>query len=571
VQRNLQSGSTWVHNYVFDRDGRLTDDSGAQASNGYAFHLALGYGPTASAVTDSVYKTATVDGAVYGYWYDAFGRRRLKNYPTGRSDEFFHDFSNRLLTDQGNSSVIQPLTAIPIDDYVWLAGRPIALVRGQTDTSFVRLSDSTLDCKRNEDAALCGLYFVVTDNARKPVLMLDGSGRVTGVADYDPFGFPNRVSTFDTGAHPYGITPGDVQIADMPQVPGGPSVSVRARVLFQLIETESSGAVPVDFAYLKDADSGVQLGPNIGGGPRGRVWTDWQSTQAGHVQVWFHSDDRNCCPDGSGGLICQLDPVACPTYPNYPYVGAVLETYEYQRYQTGASPFWTPLRLAGHYYDPETELFENLNRNYDPSLGRYVQPEPIFSNPDLLRLAALNGYGIPPPYGFSRNNPLYFLDSTGDVAIAIPVAVAVGEALFWTGVIGAGVWCIGTHCIGDLDDLLGRKPAAPIVKHENQEDTAAPPDDNVCTPDKPVQDTSGQSKINDPDQDAVIQLAKELAKKGIPISSEEAKALLEWAKEYGVFPYHPEPEEGWESHPDRNFKDPHIHVGPVDHLPVKVR
>ncbi|HYD50917.1 MAG TPA: RHS repeat-associated core domain-containing protein, partial [Terriglobales bacterium] len=35
------------------------------------------------------------------------------------------------------------------------------------------------------------------------------------------------------------------------------------------------------------------------------------------------------------------------------------------------------LRFPGQYYDPETQLSQNWHREYDPTLGRYVQSDPI--------------------------------------------------------------------------------------------------------------------------------------------------------------------------------------------------
>jgi RHS repeat-associated protein len=66
----------------------------------------------------------------------------------------------------------------------------------------------------------------------------------------------------------------------------------------------------------------------------------------------------------------------------------------------------------------------------------------------------------------------------------------------------------------------------------------------------------------DPDQNALIQLAKE-AKRGGGVTLEEALALEEWADEYSVV------FRGPEIHPTRRFNIPHIHVGPVDHIPLK--
>lgn len=66
-----------------------------------------------------------------------------------------------------------------------------------------------------------------------------------------------------------------------------------------------------------------------------------------------------------------------------------------------------------------------------------------------------------------------------------------------------------------------------------------------------------------PDQDAVIQLAKDAKKRG-GVTTDEANTLKDWAEEYNL------PSRGPEAHPGRGFgSNPHIHVGPVNHLPIK--
>jgi len=67
----------------------------------------------------------------------------------------------------------------------------------------------------------------------------------------------------------------------------------------------------------------------------------------------------------------------------------------------------------------------------------------------------------------------------------------------------------------------------------------------------------------DPDQQALVALAKEAQRKGVTV--DEAETLLEWAQEYNVY-YHP-----IRAHPSRQFKLPHIRIGPVNHIPVKMR
>jgi hypothetical protein len=73
----------------------------------------------------------------------------------------------------------------------------------------------------------------------------------------------------------------------------------------------------------------------------------------------------------------------------------------------------------------------------------------------------------------------------------------------------------------------------------------------------------GESKQFDEDQEAAVELAKEAADKG-GLTEDEAEALVELGNDVGL------PSHGPETHPGRPFgKNPHIHVGPVGHIPVK--
>jgi RHS repeat-associated protein len=60
-----------------------------------------------------------------------------------------------------------------------------------------------------------------------------------------------------------------------------------------------------------------------------------------------------------------------------------------------------PLRFPGQYFDLETGLHQNWHRDYDPSIGRYLQSDPIGLRGGLST------------YTYVNQNPLRFLDRAG--------------------------------------------------------------------------------------------------------------------------------------------------------------
>ena len=59
------------------------------------------------------------------------------------------------------------------------------------------------------------------------------------------------------------------------------------------------------------------------------------------------------------------------------------------------------LRFAGQYYDHETGTHYNINRDYNPVTGRYIQPDPIGLDGGFSTFAYVNG------------NPVMFVDLEG--------------------------------------------------------------------------------------------------------------------------------------------------------------
>ncbi|MBX3617112.1 RHS repeat-associated core domain-containing protein [Nitrosomonas sp.] len=76
------------------------------------------------------------------------------------------------------------------------------------------------------------------------------------------------------------------------------------------------------------------------------------------------------------------------------------------------------LHFPGQYFDKETNLHYNYFRYYEPETGRYISPDPI-------GLAA--GMNV---WGYVGQNPLSFVDPTGEILVA-PIVIG--------GLIGAGI------------------------------------------------------------------------------------------------------------------------------------
>jgi RHS repeat-associated protein len=86
------------------------------------------------------------------------------------------------------------------------------------------------------------------------------------------------------------------------------------------------------------------------------------------------------------------------------------------------------LRFPGQLYDAETGLHYNYFRDYDPSLGRYVQSDPIGLRGGVNR------------YGYSFGNPIVLADPFGlEVQVEVGVGGMMGVALFPPTMTGIGV------------------------------------------------------------------------------------------------------------------------------------
>ena len=396
--------------FVYDVDGRASVLKGAVDSSGAASSLSLTFmtengaevGPGGDTVIRVSQRASGGTGtATHKYYYDASNRRQLKVYPVNnRSDVFLYDLGHQLLEDRGNFS---SATATPyaIDEYIWLDGKPVAVYRASLNSSFVHLPDDSGSCSRMGDGVNCGVYFLVTDHIGKPVLVLNGARKIAGAGEYEPYGQVNRTQWWSSTPHPYtkwieSWGSGNWVLFKQKRL----GMELEFRVHFPMVDTEQDcGGNVREGPSLWNA-TGMVMKEVVGGYARGDVWTQWYQPDAdasawGAMNIRWGTNPGNCHPTN-----CNL---ACPQ-PNgtgWDYSGFVMREFEYRRYESGASPYFPPLRYPGQYFDAETDLHENWHRYYFPLAGRYLSPEPMLDSPDYVRTMAKAGL-VPPHRGFDR-------------------------------------------------------------------------------------------------------------------------------------------------------------------------
>lgn len=391
--------------YFYDGDGRVS----RLATAYYWWYLDFGYSNAQAAQggLDSVVKLVSITGATgtvgssYGYFYDAFNRRRYKGYPiSGVAEEFFYDLGHQMLSSVGPDVIADSVVRI-VDDYVWLAGRPVALFRGRLD-NWVRLDDSTASCNRLGETGKCGPSHIISDYLPKPVLMVDGiTGATTGTAIYDEFGSINRVAMIAGTPHPY-VFSNSFPIGSASLPSDGP---VDVRALYNFVDVNAGVSVTLN------GTAGVSL------------------QQAAHVR-------SNWAPKSASNNVSISVGFSGPTNRQ----GVQVESLEYRRYSASATPRWTPIRFPGQFYDPESDLFENWNRYYDPTTGRYLQPEPATFDQESQMIAAGTGFLLS-TYSYAGSNPNFFSDATGLHHLCKKSDIASGAALFARRGPGGYAWC----------------------------------------------------------------------------------------------------------------------------------
>ena len=126
--------------------------------------------------------------------------------------------------------------------------------------------------------------------------------------------------------------------------------------------------------------------------------------------------------------------------------------------------------------EPENAEGDERNRYYDPSIGRYLQPEPMLQNPKMVMWYARSGLQVN-PYAYAGNNPLHFVDKNGldyqsnEDIVAEMCMICDGQIRYTTD--GSGnVTSLDCHLAQDNPDDPGNH--LPDARHPDSESCGEP-------------------------------------------------------------------------------------------------
>lgn len=384
--------------YTYDESGRVSSIAGD-----FGGMLLYDYDSQSAPVagSESVMRYAVLSNlstaSLFNYFYDAQNRRVRKQYPNGDLEGYFWGSEKELLMETAPTSIGRPERTM--DEYLWLAGRPILSIRSTFDESesWARVSgvdDWAASCERRDEAGSCRPNAIITDVIGKPIATVDSSRRLAGVLEYDPYGVTNHTEHWGEIA-PHQNT-GCWWVVSWMQQGTGPLVR-EARAVLPRVDLPAyiPGVQGGCMGQYKSNPSQSPYGAPAGNdtcGPKQNYrfpWTQLADTDGLHVLYCSYSNDTT--------------PVA---------KGLTVSGYDYRKYESGATHYTPPFRFPGQYFDPETEFHENWNRYYDPMTGRYLSPEPLLHRPKWV-LAELRLGNQVPAYGYARNNPIVLTDPTG--------------------------------------------------------------------------------------------------------------------------------------------------------------
>jgi RHS repeat-associated protein len=357
TDNRLASSTSW--DYQYDANGNQTAELISGGSDGTLF--AYGERNRLETVKD---RTGAVETTLADYAYNNLGQR-VSKATTGETRQFVYDRNGQLIAEAD-------AIGSPLKEYLYLDGRLVGVVEHTSGSLAEVIMDNT-----DPGTSQTGTWTVKTDAQQYGTDYLLAKKNTSATfrwtptltaGTYEVYGWWVARNNYNSSvtytiAHD-GTTD---QVVKSHKQDGG------QWVLLGTYTFSGSGS-----EYVEVADQG---GNSVADAMR------FQEVATSSETLYFVHTDHLGTPqaitDGSQQVVWQAD---------YAPFGAVTET---------VSTIENPIRFPGQYADEESRMHYNYLRDYEPSIGRYVQSDPIGLG------GGLNAYA------YVEGNPVSYTDQLG--------------------------------------------------------------------------------------------------------------------------------------------------------------
>ncbi len=554
---SYSSGNPATVTYEYDKDGDRTKMTDGTGTTKYTYDQ-----------LDRLTESENGHKEVVKYEYDLANEQTMITYPNEKAITHAFDKAGRLekITDWNKKetkftySADSELTATSLptevkdeDKYTYNDADQMTEVKMEKSTevlaSLVYTRDSDGQVKKITSKGLPGAE--VTENT------YDENNRLTkyGTTEYkyDSANNPTKEASVENkynegselekgGTTSYSYDELDERTKQTPEK--GPATTYgydQAGDLTSVERPEGESKPKIEDSYAYNGE-GLRVSQTINGTTG---YFAWDVTEGTPLSLSDGTNSYIYGPDGAP--VEQINSAGTPTYLHHDQqgstrlltgsTGTVTGKCTYGAYGTPTceGTTTTPLGYDGQYTSGDTGLIYMRARVYDPATAQFLSVDPIAP----ISLA---------PYNYAYDSPVNAVDPTG--------------LLSWEDVSEAAAGALDTLTFGGSTQLAGKifDFNAACANFGTAGEIGG-----VVGVGLGLFDGETEAELAfTAEQDAVIQLAKD-AKRSGGLTQGDAGTLREWAKEYGL------PSRGPEIHPNRPGwagENPHIHIGPVNHIPV---